>query len=125
MLAEIPIDGLEAHYRSHTDEQTVLYRRLAAEKGLLISAGSDSHAPYQPVNPRPWRAIWAEDLLQRLGITVEPVAAGTVVWEPGMDPLAPKPKPEPDPEPKPESAADGNAPAADNKTAAAMSAAAV
>ena len=29
MLAEVPIDGLEAHYRSHTDEQTALYRRLA------------------------------------------------------------------------------------------------
>ena len=76
MLAEMPIDGLEAHYRSHTDEQTALYRRLADEKGLLISAGSDSHAPHQPVNPRPWRAIWAADLLARLGITVEPVAEG-------------------------------------------------
>jgi hypothetical protein len=53
----VPIDGLEAHYRSHIDEQTTLYRRLAAEKGLLIAAGSDSHAPHQPVNPRPWRAI--------------------------------------------------------------------
>jgi predicted metal-dependent phosphoesterase TrpH len=117
MLAEIPIDGLEAHYRSHTDEQTALYRRLAAEKGLLISAGSDSHAPHQPVNPRPWRAIWAADLLERLGITVEPVAAGTVVWEPGMDPLAPKPKPEPDPEPGPA--------AGENAATAAMSASAV
>ena len=93
MLAEVPIDGLEAHYRSHTDEQTALYRQLAAEKGLLIGAGSDSHAPHQPVNPRPWRAIWAADLLARLGITVEPVAEGEAIWEPGMDPLAPKPKP--------------------------------
>jgi hypothetical protein len=100
MLAEAPIDGLEAHYRSHTDEQTALYRRLAAEKGLLIAAGSDSHAPHQPVNPRPWRAIWAADLLARLGVTVEPVAEGETIWEPGMDPHAPKPKP-------PEPAADG------------------
>ena len=100
MLAEIPIDGLEAHYRTHTDELTALYRRLAAEKGLLISAGSDSHAPHQPVNPRPWRAVWSADLLGRLGITVEPVAEGGSVWEPGMDPNAPKPKPEPDPEPE-------------------------
>ncbi len=95
MLADVPIDGLEAHYRSHTDEQTALYRRLAAEKGLLISTGSDSHAPHQPVNPRPWRAIWAADLLGRLGITVESVAGGEAIWEPGMDPLAPIPKPEP------------------------------
>ena len=110
MLGEIPIDGVEAHYRSHTDEQTALYRRLAADKGLLISAGSDSHAPYQPVNPRPWRAIWAADLLARLGITVEPVAPGEAVWEPGMDPLAPLPKP---PEPAPEApGVDGKQPAA-------------
>ena len=93
MLAEVPIDGLEAHYRSHTDDQTALYRQLAVEKGLLVSTGSDSHAPHQPVNPRPWRAIWAADLLARLGITVEPVAEGETIWEPGMDPLAPKPKP--------------------------------
>lgn len=112
MLAEVPIDGLEAHYRSHTDEQTALYRRLAEEKGLLISTGSDSHAPHNPVNPRPWRAIWAADLLGRLGITVEPVAAGEAIWEPGMDPLAPIPKPPSDapsgdasgPEDKPEEA---------------------
>jgi len=104
MLAEVPIDGLEAHYRSHTDEQTALYRRLAAEKGLLVSVGSDSHAPHQPVNPRPWRAVWATDLLARLGVTVEPVAEGEAVWEPGMDPLAPAPKP---PEPEPSGDASG------------------
>jgi predicted metal-dependent phosphoesterase TrpH len=115
MLAEVPIDGLEAHYRSHSDEQTALYRRLAAEKGLLIAAGSDSHAPHQPVNPRPWHAIWAADLLARLGIAVEPVE-GEAVWEPGMDPLAPKPKP-------PEDAAAGAASGPDGKPAEAMSAA--
>jgi predicted metal-dependent phosphoesterase TrpH len=119
MLAEVPIDGLEAHYRSHTDEQTALYRRLAEEKGLLIAAGSDSHAPHQPVNPRPWRAVWAKDLLRRLGITVDSVTGGAAVWEPGMDSLAPKPKP-----------AEGEAetveaPASEPKPEEAMSAAAV
>lgn len=93
MLAEVPIDGLEAHYRSHTDEQTALYRRLAEEKGLLISAGSDSHAPHQPVNPRPWRAVWAADLLGRLGISIDAPLGSEPVWAPGMDPNAPKPKP--------------------------------
>ncbi|MCA9877095.1 MAG: PHP domain-containing protein [Thermomicrobiales bacterium] len=87
MLAEIPIDGLEAHYRSHTDEQTALYRNLAAEKGLLIGVGSDSHAPHQPVNPRPWRAIWASELLGRLGVSVTPPEEGPA-WAPGME-LAP------------------------------------
>jgi hypothetical protein len=117
MLAEVPIDGLEAHYRSHTDEQTALYRRLAAEKGLLIAAGSDSHAPYQPVNPRPWRAVWAADLLVRLGVTVEPVE-GEAIWEPGMDPLAPKPKP-------PEDADSGAASGPDGKSDETLSSATV
>jgi predicted metal-dependent phosphoesterase TrpH len=119
MLAEAPIDGLEAHYRSHTDEQTALYRRLADEKGLLISTGSDSHAPHQPVNPRPWRAVWSRDLLRRLGITVDSVSSNAPVWEPGMDPLAPKPKPA---ESEPEKT---EAPASEPKPDPAMSAAAV
>jgi predicted metal-dependent phosphoesterase TrpH len=116
MLAEVPIDGLEAHYRSHTDDQTALYRQLAVEKGLLVSTGSDSHAPHQPVNPRPWRAIWAADLLARLGITVEPVAEGETIWEPGMDPLAPKPKP---PEEAPAGDDSGSSGKPDEATAAA------
>ncbi len=97
MLAEVPIDGLEAHYRSYTDEQTALYRRLAAERGLLVSCGSDSHAPKHPVDPRPWRAAWCAELLGRLGVAVEPVAAGEAVqvWDPGMDPLAVPPPSEP------------------------------
>ncbi|MGH2560792.1 MAG: PHP domain-containing protein, partial [Thermomicrobiales bacterium] len=63
MLPTIPIDGLEAHYRSYSDHQTALYRRLAEERGLLISCGSDSHAPKQPIDPRPWRAAWCAELL--------------------------------------------------------------
>jgi len=93
MLAEIPIDGLEAHYRSYTDEQTARYRDLAAARGLLTSCGSDSHAPKQPVDPRPWRAAWCAALLGRLGIAVAPVAEGEAVWAAGMDPLAAPPAP--------------------------------
>ncbi len=37
---------------------------------MLIGAGSDSHGPGVPVDPRPWRAIWAKDLLTHLGIEV-------------------------------------------------------
>jgi hypothetical protein len=70
------------------------------------------------VNPRPWRAIWATDLLARLGITVEPVAEGEAIWEPGMDPLAPRPKPS-------EDAASGAASGPDGKPAEAMSTATV
>ena len=98
MLAEVPIDGLEAHYRSYTDEQTALYRGLAEQHGLLISCGSDSHAPKHPVDPRPWRAAWCADLLGRLGIAVEPAAEGETVWASGMDPLAAPPSPPAPPE---------------------------
>lgn len=84
MRAEIPIDGLEAHYRSYTDDQTALYRRLAEERGLLIACGSDSHAPKQPVDPRPWRAAWCADLLRRLAVAVAPF--DPPAWTPGMEP---------------------------------------
>ncbi len=96
MLADAPLDGIEAHYRSYTDDDTAFYRGLAEDRGLLIGAGSDSHAPGAPVDPRPWRAIWAADLLGRLGITVEPVSDGPI-WEHGMDQLAVKPEPAKEP----------------------------
>jgi predicted metal-dependent phosphoesterase TrpH len=92
MLAEIPIDGLEAHYRSYTDAQTAQYRQMAEDRGLLISCGSDSHAPKQPVDPRPWRAIWCAELLGRFGIEV--ASEDGQVWAEGMDPEAAK---QPDP----------------------------
>jgi predicted metal-dependent phosphoesterase TrpH len=98
MLADIPLDGLEGHYRSYTDEQTARYRGIAERRGLLVSCGSDSHAPKQPVDPRPWRAAWCAELLGRLGIGVAPVAAGEPVWAPGMDPLAAAPSPPGPPE---------------------------
>jgi len=88
MVAEIPIDGLEAHYRSYTDAQTALYRDLANQHRLLISCGSDSHAPKHPVDPRPWRAAWCADLLGRLGIEIASDGATDEIWKPGLDPLA-------------------------------------
>jgi 3',5'-nucleoside bisphosphate phosphatase len=95
MLAEgIAIDGLEAHYRSFTDAQTELYRSMAATRGMLVSCGSDSHAPGKPVDPRPWQAIWCAKLLGRLGVHVEEPTDDLPVWAPGMDPLATVPEPE-------------------------------
>lgn len=97
IVAATGMDGLEAHYRSYSDQQTALYRRLADERGLFISVGSDSHAPHRPVNPRPWHAVWAKDLLERLGVDVAPLPYGEPVWIPGMDPEASLPAPDPTP----------------------------
>lgn len=86
MLAEAPVDGIECHYRTYTDRDTAFYRGLAEARGLLIGAGSDSHGPGFPVDPRQFHAAWAADLLGRFGIeVVEPYGP---VWEPGMDPFA-------------------------------------
>ena len=91
MLAETPLDGIETHYRTYTDEQTSFYRGLAEARGLLPSAGSDSHGPGVPVDPRPYRAAWAAELLARFGIAVE--QPDGPVWAPGMDPFAVVPEP--------------------------------
>lgn len=72
MLASIPIDGLEGHYRSYTNYDTVKYRGLADSHGLLITSGSDSHAPGVPVNPRAHLARWVTPFLNRMGVQVEP-----------------------------------------------------
>ena len=92
-LPEIAIDGLEAHYRSYSDTDTAMYRRIANDHGLLISSGSDSHAPKQPVDPMEWQATWARDLLGQLGVTVEPLQPGEPIWQEGMSPKGAVPKP--------------------------------
>jgi glyoxylase-like metal-dependent hydrolase (beta-lactamase superfamily II)/predicted metal-dependent phosphoesterase TrpH len=96
MRASIPIDGIEAHYRSYTDAKTEAYRAIADARGLLIACGSDSHAPGQPVDPRPWRAGWCADLLERLGFVIEDTDHER--WAVGIDPQAavdPPPKEDP------------------------------
>lgn len=93
MLAEVPVDGIEGHYRTYTDKETAFYRGLAEARGLLIGTGSDSHGPGVPVDPRNFRASWSAGLLARFGIAVDP--AEGPVWEPGMDPnVVPEPEPE-------------------------------
>ncbi len=78
--AEVPFDGVEAHYRSYTVNDTRLYRGWADEHELVVSTGSDCHGPGWPVNPIPYKAAWSMQLLGRLGIEVErPEGA---VWDP-------------------------------------------
>lgn len=67
MRAEIPIDGIEAHYRSYNEADTRKYREWASERGLMVSAGSDSHWPNFPVNPTHHPARWVAGLLETLG----------------------------------------------------------
>ena len=91
MLPEIAVDGLEAHYRSHSDTDTALYRRIAHDRGLLVSTGSDSHAPNQPVDPLAYRAGWANNLLARLGVTVTADDPMDLVWQEGLSPKSATP----------------------------------
>lgn len=72
MLASIPVDGLEGHYRSYALADIERYRGMASDRGLLISSGSDSHAPGVPVYPRPYRARWVAPFLATQGIAVTP-----------------------------------------------------
>lgn len=94
IVAETGMDGLEAHYRSYSDQQTAWYRQLARERGMFVSAGSDSHAPHRPTNPRPWHAIWVKDLLERMGIDLLPLPDGEPDWIAGMDPEVTIPQPD-------------------------------
>lgn len=106
LLPIAPIDGLEAHYRSHTAEQTALYRAIAERRGMLISCGSDSHAPGKPVDPKPWRAAWCSQLLGRFGLEVA-MDSKEPVWSSDMEPL-PAPA-EPATEAEPVAHAEGGA----------------
>ncbi|HEX8033828.1 MAG TPA: PHP domain-containing protein [Ktedonobacterales bacterium] len=69
MQAEIPLDGIEAYYATHTPEQVVAYTTLAAVRGLMVSAGSDSHGPRHRY-PIAYPAEYAARLLAHCGVEV-------------------------------------------------------
>lgn len=91
MLATIPIDGVEAHYRSYKDPDTQLYRNWAEANGLVVSSGSDSHWPNHPVNPTPHPARWVAQLLARLGYDVGPWEGPAWVPTPAAEPTSAEP----------------------------------
>jgi 3',5'-nucleoside bisphosphate phosphatase len=68
LRADVPIDGIEAHYSRHLPEQTMMFVDYASRHGLLVSAGSDSHGTENP--PINYRAGLCRDLLARLGVQV-------------------------------------------------------
>lgn len=53
-LAERGLDAIEVYHSDHTQEDTTVYRRLAARLGLLVSGGSDFHGddPSKPERAR-------------------------------------------------------------------------
>lgn len=67
--AQIPVDGLEAHYPLHTTEQIAIYCAYAARHDLAIGAGSDSHGPDGRL-PIGYPASAARTLLARLDLCV-------------------------------------------------------
>ncbi|MDP2182903.1 MAG: PHP domain-containing protein [Actinomycetota bacterium] len=47
-LVAAGLSGLEAYHAEHTQEQRDHYARLAAQRGLLVTGGSDYHGPKAP-----------------------------------------------------------------------------
>ncbi|GCE22227.1 PHP domain-containing protein [Dictyobacter kobayashii] len=68
--AEIPLDGIEVYYPTHSPEQVETYLAYAMKHDLLISAGSDSHGPPGRM-PIKYRAELCRRLLERVGIQVQ------------------------------------------------------
>jgi hypothetical protein len=62
------IDGIEVFYPAHTAAQIDFYLSQAQQHGLLISGGSDSHHPDQPLAR--WDALHMLPLLRRVGLPV-------------------------------------------------------
>jgi 3',5'-nucleoside bisphosphate phosphatase len=81
MLRIAAIDGLEGHYRSYSEDDTLKYRSMAFDRNLVVTCGSDSHAPGRPVYPKAHPVRWVAPFLRRVGFTVEPFSKAS--WKPG------------------------------------------
>lgn len=69
LIADVPLDGVEVYYPTHTPAQIEAYAALASRCGLLVGAGSDSHGPRQRA-PIAYPAAQVAPLLERLGVAV-------------------------------------------------------
>jgi hypothetical protein len=67
--AEIPLDGIEVYYPTHSPELVETYFAYARQHDLLMSAGSDSHGPPGRM-PIKYRAEVTRHLFERIGIQV-------------------------------------------------------
>ena len=68
--AEIPLDGIEVYYPTHSSEMVESYLAYVEQHNLLLSAGSDSHGPPGRM-PIKYRAELCRNLLERVGIQVQ------------------------------------------------------
>jgi predicted metal-dependent phosphoesterase TrpH len=67
---EVPLDGIEVYYPTHTPEMIETYLAYVQQHDLLFSAGSDSHGPPGRM-PIKYRADLCRRLFERVGIHVE------------------------------------------------------
>ncbi|WP_276522334.1 PHP domain-containing protein [Kallotenue papyrolyticum] len=67
-MVAVGLDGIEVFYPTHTPEQQRFYQAQAAQYGLLVTAGSDSHHPAHGLVGRSAHACAA--FLERMGIAV-------------------------------------------------------
>jgi 3',5'-nucleoside bisphosphate phosphatase len=67
LLDDVPLDGLEVHYPTHSPEQTAAYQQLATRRGLVVSTGSDSHGPNSRL-PIHYQVRQCAELLARCGL---------------------------------------------------------
>lgn len=70
MASATGLDGVEVHHWSHGPAEQAAYGQLAAEFGLLVSCGSDSHGPRSKRPLGGCQAGFCRDLLARLGVEV-------------------------------------------------------
>ncbi|MGC9041630.1 MAG: PHP domain-containing protein [Roseiflexus sp.] len=66
-MAAAGLDGIEVYYPTHHPDQVTMYQRLAQRYALLITGGSDSHHPHQPLARLP--EGWCQAFLARVGVS--------------------------------------------------------
>ena len=69
-MMAIGLDGLEVYHGLHGEEDIARYGQFAAEHGLMVSCGSDSHGPKSRTRPTPWPAGHCRRLLEAVGFAV-------------------------------------------------------
>jgi predicted metal-dependent phosphoesterase TrpH len=68
-MAAAGLDGIEVYYPTHTNAQRDYYLQIANQFGLLVSGGSDSHHPSQPLAAVSYEQATVLARLLRYGFT--------------------------------------------------------